>query len=189
MGNRGHVFAVLGLLLAALGGGSVLAQGGRIAFVNSQEILYQTNEGKEGLAALEKYMNEKRQEFDARNKELTNLQQDYQLKQGTLSDDAASEIERQIEQKQVALKRFQEDIQADLSQRQDRLMQVISQKVQQIISDYAKEKSFEAIFMRDQNQAWVAPSLDVTTDIITRYNDKYPANSAPTGATQQPSGQ
>lgn len=185
MGNRGHLFAVLGLMLAVAGGSVVFGQGSRIAFVNSQEILYQTDEGKEGLADFQKYMSEQQQEFNKKNQELTNLQAEYQSKRGTLSADAASQMELQIQQKQVALKRFQEDIQEDLNQRQDRLMQKISQKVQQVITDYAKEKSFDAIFMRDQSQAWVDPSLDVTTDIVARYNARFPAKSAPAAAPQQ----
>ncbi len=185
MGNRGHLFAVLGLLLAATGGSVVFGQGSRIGFVNSQEILYQTDEGKEGLAEFQKYMNEQQQEFNKKNQELTNLQEEYQRKRGTLSADAASQMELQIQQKQVALKRFQEDIQEDLNQRQDRLMQRISQKVQQVITDYAKEKSLDAIFMRDQSQAWVDPALDVTQDIVTRYNTRFPATSAPASAPQQ----
>lgn len=191
MGNRIQGFMTLGLLVALAVGGTAFGQGSRIGFVNSQDILYQTDEGKEGLAALEQYMAEKRQEFDTRNKELSDLQQDYQFKRGTLSTDAAAEMERQIQQKQVALKRFQEDIQEDLNQRQDRLMQALSQKVQQVIADYAKEKAFDAIFMRDQSQAWVDPALDVTADIIARYNSRYPGKAAPSGAgqpaaTQQP---
>jgi outer membrane protein len=185
MGYRGRVFAVPALLFAIVGGGVLFGQGTRIAFVNSQEILYQTDEGKEGLAEFQNYVNQQQQEFNKRNQELTNLQEDYQTKRGTLSPDAASEMERQIQQKQVALKRFQEDIQEDLNQRQDRLMQRISEKVQQVISDYAKEKSYDAIFMRDQSQAWVNPALDVTSDIIARYNQRFPAKSTPAATPQQ----
>ncbi|MFZ0428449.1 MAG: OmpH family outer membrane protein [Acidobacteriota bacterium] len=186
MGNRGRLYAVLGALFAVAGIGLAFGQGSRIAFVNSQEILYQTDQGKEGLAELEQYMNQQRQQFDARNKELTDLQQDYQFKRGSLSAEAAAKMEGEIQQKQVALKRFQEDIQADLNQRQDRLIQQISQKVQQVIEEYAKEQSFDAIFMRDQNQAWVSPNLDVTPDIITRYNQKFPGKATtPAAAPQQ----
>ena len=84
MGNRGRLYAVLGALFAVAGIGLAFGQGSRIAFVNSQEILYQTDQGKEGLAELEQYMNQQRQQFDARNKELTDLQQDYQFKRGSL---------------------------------------------------------------------------------------------------------
>ena len=68
------------------------------------------------------------QEFEGKNKELQDLQMDFQAKQRTLNPQALTQMERQIEQKQLELRRFQEDAQAELSQRQNALLQGISEK-------------------------------------------------------------
>jgi outer membrane protein len=186
MGNHKSLLAMVGALLLLTGTGSLFAQAGKIGFVNSQEILYQTNEGKEGVEQLERYMTQKRQEFDGKNKALADLQQEYQTKQGTLNPDAAAKMQRDIEQLQLEIRRFQEDIQTDLNDRQEQLLGVISQKVQGVIEEYAKANSFDAVFMRDQSQVWVSPSLDVTQDIIRLYNEKHPGKG---GAAAQPAPQ
>ncbi len=166
----------LAVALALLwsGSGLVQGQGTRIGFVDSQEILYQTNEGREGLERLERYMMEKRQEFETKNRELSELQQDYQLGRGTLNPDALSQMERSLELRQIELRRFQEDIQDDLRDRQDRLLHDISQKVQRVIEEYAQQGAYDVIFMRDETQAWVSPSLDVTQEIIRLFNQRHP---------------
>lgn len=173
-------------VMLCLGSGAALAQGSKVGFVNSQEILVNTVEGKEGLAELETYMGTKRQEYDTKNQELNTLQQELQTKQSTLNPSALSEMQRTVEQKQIELRRFQEDIQTDLSDRQNRLLQVISGKVQQIIQDFAQQNSYDIIFMRDQTQAYVSPSLDITQEIIRLYNEKYPGKTPAPAATQQP---
>ncbi|GAB4232919.1 MAG: OmpH family outer membrane protein [Acidobacteriota bacterium] len=185
-------FRLVGCCVGAwllLCGSALWAQGVKIGFVNSQEILFQTKEGQEGMAALQDYMAQKRQEFDRKNQELNQLQQEYQTKRATLNVDAAAEMERQINQKQIELRRFQEDIQADLNERQEQLLDRISQKVQQVITDYAKQNGYHAVFVRDQSQVYVAPELDITQDIIRLYNERFPGSQGAAGAaapTQQP---
>lgn len=176
---------VMGLVFICLSGSSLLAQA-KVAFVNSQQVLFNTAEGKEGLAAIESYMSQKRQEYDTASAELNELQSEYQAKQRTLNPDAVTQLERQIERKQLQLQRLQEDIEVDLAQRQNQLLDQISRKVQQIIAEYAEENSYDAIFLRDQTQVYVAPGLDVTEEIVARYNEKNPASSGTGAAPASP---
>jgi len=168
--------------------GAVSAQGVKMGFVNSQEILLQTEEGKQVMGQLQQFMDQKGQEFNQRNQELSRLQQEYQTKQATLNPDAAAEMERQISQRQLQLRRFQEDVQADLNERQEQLLAQISQKVQQVITDFAKQNGYDVIFVRDQSQVWVAPELDVTGEIIRLYNERFPVSQSPASGAggQQP---
>jgi outer membrane protein len=165
---------------------SLFGQAGKIGFVNSQEILYQTIEGKAGVEQLERYMTQKRQEFDGKNKALADLQQEFQTKQATLNPDAAAKMQRDMEQLQLEIRRFQEDIQTDLSDRQEQLLGMLSQKVQAVIEDFAKQNSYDVVFMRDQTQAWVSPSLDVTQDIIRLYNERNPGKATAAPPAPQP---
>jgi outer membrane protein len=173
-------------VLFFLGLVTTLGQSAKIGFVNSNEVLMGTVEGREGLDNMEQLRTQKAQEFEGKNKELQDLQMDFQAKQRTLNPQALTQMERQIEQKQLELRRFQEDAQAELSQRQNALLQGISEKVQVIIDDYAQQNSYAVIFMRDQSQAYVSPSLDVTQEIVRLYNEKYSPQAAP--ASPPPAG-
>jgi outer membrane protein len=176
-----HIRAITGLplllgLLTAFG----WAQDGKVGFINTQQILAGTSEGQQGMAALDEFMNQKRQEIEATGRELDSLQQDLSTKQRTLNPSALTELERSIQQKQRQLQRLQEDARADLTARQNNLIQAISVKVQQIVQEFAEENSYFAIFQRDQSQAYVSPSLDISEEIIRLYNERFPG---PAGST------
>jgi len=178
------------LVLFLLGLGTTFGQTLKIGFVNSNEVLMGTVEGRNGLESMEQLRGQKAQEFENLNRELQDLQTDFQAKQRTLNPQALTQMERNIQQKQRELQRFQEDAQAELNQRQNELLQGISDKVQVVIDDYAQQNSYAVIFMRDQTQAYVSPSLDVTQEIVRLYNEKYspqqaaPAQSPPPGSPQ-----
>jgi Skp family chaperone for outer membrane proteins len=159
-----------------------LGQVPKIGFVNSQQVLYGTAEGKKGLAELEQFMNQQREAFEAKNAELAKLQEDYMTQQRTQDAAALASVERTIQEKEVELRRFREDAQANFNARQNQVLQGISGKVQVLIQEYAQENAFDAIFMRDQNQIYVAPSLDVTEAIIEAYNQRYPGEQAAAAA-------
>lgn len=166
-------------VLFLLGLATTFGQTAKIGFVNSNEVLMGTVEGRSGLETIEQLRSQKAQEFETRNKELQDLQMDLQAKQRTLNPQALSQMERNIEQKQVQLRRFQEDAQAELTQKQNELLQVIGDKVQAIIDEFAQQNSYAAIFMRDQTQAYVSPSLDITQEIVKLYNEKHSPQATP----------
>ncbi len=161
-----------------------LGQAPKIGFVNSQQVLYGTDEGKKELASLEKFMTEQREAFEAKNSELSKLQEEYMTQQRAMNAEASASLEGTIQEKELELRRFREDAQADFNARQNQVLQRISGKMQIIIQEYAQKNGFNAIFMRDQNQIYVAPALDVTEAIIKIYNEQYPGEQA--AATSPP---
>lgn len=165
---------VAGVMLLLPGTGMLQAQDPKIGFVDSREVLYGTAEGKQQIEALNALRQEKQQEFDSRTQELQKLQEEYAAQQRTLNPDARAERERLIEQKQVQLKRFQEDAQAEIEQQQSEILQRMSERAQGVIDQFAEQNGYVAIFMRDQSQAYVAPSLDVTQQIIQLYDQRHP---------------
>jgi|SRR5690606_16821574 len=179
---------VTGIVLLLAASGFALGQGVKIGFVDSREVLYGTAEGKQQIEALNSLRQEKQQEFDSRTEELQKLQEEYAAQQRTLNPEARAERERLIEQKQVQLKRFQEDAQAEIEQRQNEILQRMSERAQNVIDEFAEQNGYVAIFMRDQTQAYVAPSLDVTKQIIALYDQRHPLSGggSPAGDTSAP---
>ena len=178
--NMTRIVGGVSLLLFTMCGVLGLAQVPKIGFVNSQQVLYGTEEGKAGLAELENYMAQQREAFEAKNSELAKMQEEFMAQQRTMNADAAATAERAIQQKEVELRRFQEDAQADFTARQNQVLQTISEKIQVIIQEYAQSNNYSAIFLRDQNQIYVAAALDVTEQIIGIYNQRYSKASAET---------
>jgi outer membrane protein len=167
-------------IAAVLSMGSPLwAQAGKIGFVNSEQVLFGTTEGKQGMETLNEFLSEKQQEFDARTQELSSLQSDFATRERTLNAQARAELQSRLEQKQLELRRFQEDAMAAYNQRQEDLLQRMSEKVQRILDDYARENNYLAIFMDEQmGMAYVSPELNITEEIIRLYNETYSPQAA-----------
>ncbi len=149
----------------------------KVGFVNSQDILSGTAEGIKKLAELDEFWVGKQKSFDSMNQEINTLQQNIMAQQRTLDADSLAKMQRDLEQKQKDLTRFQEDSRAEGTQKQNEILQTISQKVQVIIEEYAKSNGLAVIFVIDQSQAYVSPKLDVTAEIIKLYDERYPFGS------------
>jgi len=172
-----HGFVLTGCLL--LLAGSPQAQGLKIGFVDSTQVLQGTDEGKNVMGELDQLQKNKVTQLEGKQAELQDLQTRLQTGRSSMNGDAVAQLEGQIAQKQRELQRFQEDAQAELTQRQNALLQQMSAKVQTIIDQYAKDNSLAAIFMKDPSQAYVDETLDVTQDIIRLYNEKHPVTGTP----------
>lgn len=163
----------------------------KIGFINSLDVLYGTEEGKREITEVQAYLEEKQREYDSRRMELERLKEQFGTQQHTLNVQTRAEMQRTIEEDDRKLRRFQEDTQLEISRRRDEILARESEKIQIIINEYAKEKGFAAIFLRNESQIYVDPALDFTQEIIRIYNERYPvtaleSSAAASSSTAQP---
>lgn len=150
----------------------------KFGFIDTLRVVSETEEGKIEIGKVQEFINKKQSEYDTRKTDLDKLSEQYQNQQRNLNPETRDEMEKTIQNKDKDLKRFQEDTQAEIDRQRDSILGKLGQKVQEVIDDYAREGGYAAIFVRAQAQAYVAAALDVTDDIIKRYNQKYPAKAA-----------
>ncbi|MBI4455870.1 MAG: OmpH family outer membrane protein [Acidobacteria bacterium] len=156
----------------------------KFGFIETLRIVYETDEGKTEIEKVQEFINKKQSEYDAKKSDLDKLSEQYQNQQRSLNPETREEMEKTIQTKDKELKRFQEDTQVEIDRQRDGILAKLGQKVQSLIDDYARENGYAAVFVRAQTQAYVAPGLDITDEIIKRYNQKYPAQK-PAAATKQ----
>jgi len=161
----------------------------KIGFVDSLAVLYGTQEGQQEIAKVEQFIVEMQKEYDARLEELGKQQQQFQAQQRTLNAQTQAEMQRKLENEDRALRRFQEDSQAEISARRDDLLGKVGEKIQGIIDEYAQKQNFGAIFLRSEAQVYVALSLDFTQEIIRLYNERYPVSEESSASTSSPPAQ
>jgi len=165
---------IVGLLGAGPLVGSMSAQSPKLGFVNTLEVLYGTEEGKIEIEKLNQFAAQKQQEITDSSAELEKLQGQYATQQRTLNPETRARMERDIQDRDLQLKRIQEDVQLDYNKIRDELLGRMSEKIQVIINEYAPENGYGAIFLRNETQTFVALSLDITQEIIKIYNEKHP---------------
>ncbi len=160
----------------------------KIAFVNPVAILSSTAEGKQEFGKLQDLTNTKQKQVADLSAELRKLQDQYSQTSLTANPTTRAEMERQIQDRDVRLKRLQEDAQMELQQRQDDLLEKMGGKLQTVLTEYAQKNGIDTIFRLDQNQtfAYVNPALNITDAIIKQYDQRFPAPAAATTPAAAP---
>jgi outer membrane protein len=178
----GAVFA--GVFLAASGLAQQAEPPTRIAFVYVQKALASTEEGKVRLKDLDDWARPRQDELGRLDKEINDLKGEIVTKQGATSDDALGELNRRLVAKQREFEDRQRIAKRDFEEKQQGLLRELGGKLQEIITKYADQNRYTAVFIFNPNElAYMANSADITNTVIKLYNEKYPvAAKAPPAA-------
>jgi outer membrane protein len=157
----------------------------RLGFINLERALAEVQEGKSLFGELQGFIDKKNLELKTRQDDLSKRQEQLRTQERTLSEESKIEIQKDIEEKRTGLTRFQEDTSKEIDRRQNANVQRIGQKMQPIIQAYAKEKGLTAIVIwSPQLYAYVDETVNVTDEIIKRYDAQHPF--APAGTPAKP---
>ena len=158
-----RILKITGLLLIVFGAMNT-AQAQKFGYVNSSAILAEMPEVKQmeaNLEALQKQLQKKGQGM------VEQLQQDYAAIQqkaasGDLSPKQQEEAGKKLEDQQAEIGKFEQDMVKQLQDKRNKELQPILEKVNQAITDVAKENGLQFIF--DEGVILYADeSMDVAT--------------------------
>lgn len=175
------------IFLLSVGSATVLAQASepektqvdsKLGFIDSLQILNGTEDGKEQIAEVEKFIEDKQNEYDSRRLDLERQTEQFEAQQRTLNAQTRLEMQQKIEEDDRVLRRFQEDTQVEIDRMRNAILERLSEQIQVVIDEFAQDQQLGMIFMRDESQIYVDPALDFTQDIIRIYNQRYPVTEA-----------
>lgn len=167
--------AALLVALAALTGPAA-AQGLKIAVINTEQILLESQTGKKALADLKKMQEAKEGELKARQDEIKTLQTKAQEGRLSLAEDKLREIEKQLEDRLIAARRLQDDATRELNKRRDDILAQIDTKVMPVINQIGKEGGYTLILRKfESGLIYVDESVDITQQVIQRLDAATPA--------------
>ncbi|MDP8981468.1 MAG: OmpH family outer membrane protein [Acidobacteriota bacterium] len=176
MKNKLFVLPVLALGVAL----SAQAQGApsKVGVINIQGAIVTTKDGQKAASELETKSAPKRKELETKQNEITQLKDQLQKGQNTLSEATKAELYKNIDAKTKILNRDVEDAQAEFDQDQQKILQQLGQKMMAVIDKYAKDNGYTLILDVSSPQTpvlYASNTIDVTKDII----DLYDKNSTP----------
>ena len=97
-----------------------------------------------------------------------------------MNDAARGALEKDIEKLQVDIQRYTQDAQAEVQELQQELQNEFQRKLLPIIDAVAKEKNLQMVFsVADAGVVWAYPGLDVTGDVIKRFDQVVAPGAAP----------
>jgi outer membrane protein len=188
---RECVVTVLAGLVAAPAG--LLAQSPapdpfKVGVLNMNVAVSATAEGKKGLQEIQGKYQERGQKLQQMQQEIQSLTDQLQRQSATLSDDERIRLTRQLDDKQKIFKRAQEDYQSDLQEDEQDAVRRIGAKMDSLIKDYAQQNGFSLILEGGSQMPiyYAAPQVDLTEEIVKRYDAKYPLEAAGGGTTTTP---
>ena len=158
----------------------------KVGFVNSVEVLQGTDEGRQALTVLQQWTEDRRKELEQDKTELDRLREQFAAQERTLNPDTRTEMMRTIEDRDRRLRRKQEDSQLESEAKNRQMLEQIGTKIQTIINEYAQQNGYSVIFLRNEGQSYVDPSLDVTKELVAIYNQRHPVASSQASTPAQP---
>ncbi len=193
-------------LLASGLGASALAQGAaaagtasaaapgvtKIAVINFQAAVAQTNEGQRNFGELQKKFDPKRTQLKALQDEIDNMKKQLQASGDKLSDAERQTRLKTIDDKEKEYQRTGEDASNDFQQEMQQTYQQIAEKVFNTVQSYAEQNGYSVVLDASASPQqgvptvlWANKTTDITGAIIQAYNAKsgIPAPATPASSS------
>ncbi len=165
--------SVLFCMLAATGAVSATAQEGgqKIGIIDVRRILEESVAGKSVITELEALRDQKTQEMQGLQTRFEAAQQRYNDGRLTLSQDKLVEMEKELEDLTVEIRRSQDDAQRELQTQQQEQFERIEGRVMPIITAVGEEFGYTMIFNKFQSGlVYAIDGIDITDLVIQRYD-------------------
>jgi outer membrane protein len=143
----------------------------KVAVIDVQRVVTESDPGKEVMGRLRTLSDAKAQEGQALQQELATLQDQFNKQRFTVSEARQAEMSKEIEDKQIAIRRFQDDAQRELQEAQRRELGSLEEQILPIINQVGQEQGYTLIFNKFQSGlVYADEAVDITDQVITRFN-------------------
>lgn len=160
----------------------------KIAIINIEEAIQETQEGQKLGEGLKSRFAPKRAELEASQKQITAMQKQLADGGNTMSQQAKQDLNNQISIKERDFQQAADNAQSDFQNAQTELMNTVGNKLMPILKTYAEQHGFTEVL--DVSMQWPQnpvlysnPGADITKEIIKLYDQAHPAAAPakPTG--------
>ncbi|HEV2847198.1 MAG TPA: OmpH family outer membrane protein [Thermoanaerobaculia bacterium] len=141
----------------------------KIAVIDTEKILLSSQAGKKALADLKKLQEAKETELRARAQELKDLQTKITEGRLSLAQDKLAELTKQYEEKEISIRRAQDDASRELGKKRDEMLAEIDKRVMPVINQAGKDLGYTLIFRKfESGLIYADEAIDITSVIIQR---------------------
>ena len=165
----------------------------KVAVINFEAAVFQTNEGKKSIADIQQKFEPKREQLKTESDDINTLKKELQTAGDKLSDSERQTRTQAIDAKEKTLQRDGEDASQDYQQQMQQAYQQLAEKVYGVLQSYASENGFGVVLDSSaSSQAppavlWHKQTTDITKAVIDAYNVKSgvaaPAPAVPSAPT------
>ena len=151
----------------------------RIAYIDLQKILVESDKGKEAKKSLGDEFEKLKKTLSQKQDELQKLKDSLEKQASTMSPDTRTDKEKQYQSKLKDYQRLQGDYEGELRQKEQELFQKILKELEEVVKGYGDSEKYTLILERSQaGILYGAATIDVTDKVIALYNDSVKKKAA-----------
>ena len=143
----------------------------KVAVINSQKAILETEDIKKAQADLTAKYKPRQDQLEKLQKDLQDIQ--TQLQGGKLNQLGEQELTAQGQKKQRDMQRLQQDLQEDADRDRNDILQRAGARMQEVVKKLADEKGLDLV-VDSANTLFFKPTLELTNDAVAAYNKAYP---------------
>jgi outer membrane protein len=141
----------------------------KIAVIDTEKILLSSVAGKKAVADLKKLQEQREGELRAKAQELKDLQTKIADGRLSLAQDKLADLSKQLEEKDISLRRAQDDATRELNKKRDDMLAAIDEKVMPVINQVGKELGYTLIFRKfESGLIYADDAVDITASVVQR---------------------
>ena len=175
--------ALLVLMTGTAPVGAQQAEPARIGVFDPETVWKLTEVGKKYNADLSEARDKLQAEIDRKQAEIDAARDKLRQQQASLSDDKASQMQKDIQNRMIELNRLNDDATREMKSQLGEVQNRFQQMLVDTVEAFGKEKNFTLILNKgviDYN----APAIDVTQSLIQKFNEMHKAPPAPVAKAQ-----
>ena len=146
----------------------------KIAYVNLQKALNDSNTGKDAKAEMANEIKKRQLEIDAKQEELKKLKEELEKKGALLSKEVREQKEAEFSKKSQEFQRSFVQSEDVLRKKEQESVREIIKELEEIVKAMAKEKGYTYVFEKNESGILYGPAdSDLTEEIVKRYDKQY----------------
>jgi len=143
----------------------------KVAVIDVQRVVAESDPGKEAIQKLKVISDAKIKEGQAMQQEMATLQDQYNKQRFTVSEVRMAEMSKELEDKNIAIRRFEDDAKRELDEVRRRELGGLEERILPIINQIGQEEGITLIFNKFQSGlVYADEAVDITDDVIRRFN-------------------
>ena len=149
----------------------------KLAIINIQRAILSTKDGQKAATELQAKFTPRRSTLEKKQSDIQTMQDQLRKGGATMSDDAKSRLERDIDSNQKAFQRDAQDLNDDVDQENQKIMNDLGAKMMAVIENYATQNGLAVVLDVSNPQTpvlWAAAATDITPDIVRLYDQAHP---------------
>ena len=150
----------------------------KVGSVDIQKALNTCEAGKAAAAKLNKALEDAKRKYESQGQALQKEQEALERQSSVLDEQVFKDKVRDFQAKARDWDRFRKDVETDIRQQHNEIVDKISKELIGITEQIGKEGGYTIVVERSL-VPYIDPTLDVTDEVVKRYNQKSGAKAAP----------